>query len=320
MRRRGEHRPGAFQPQPAAIFADSSFLLPLSILSSSTRAWIGSTQDSVLGAEAYLGDLYISISEGMDKSWMENWRSRLINNEYKEGVKSFLQKAQVVVGLDNKIRCPCRFCANKEFIQIGLVEEHLFVNGILPSYTRWVFHGERYTIEEVIRQRRSQRVETDNNRIHELLHDVEVEQIVGHENVEEFGGTEGEPEQDIVGGEQFNKLFAYANRELYPGCQSFSKLKFLIRLLHIKTTRNLSNKTMDDLIPMYPRSLDALLLFQRQLRLMHPPVDGVEDQVRGQRWRNFINFWVGRYLLTLGRIGGMKECTLNILPILWVTQ
>ncbi|KAG9458709.1 hypothetical protein H6P81_003217 [Aristolochia fimbriata] len=240
---------------------------------------------------SYLIDLYLS--EGMDKSWMENWRSKLSNKEYKEGIKSFMQKAQVVVGLGNKIRCPCHFCTNKEFIQIGLVEEHLFVNEMLPSYACWVFHEESYTLEEVIRQRRPQRVETDNNRIHELLHDVKVEQIVGHDNVEEFGGTEGEPEQDTVGGEQFNKLFADANRELFPGCQSFSKLKFFIRLLHIKTTRNLSNKTMDDLIGLMkealptgetlPRNYYEAKMLLRKLGFFYEKIDACKN--------DFILFW-----------------------------
>ncbi|KAG9457976.1 hypothetical protein H6P81_002484 [Aristolochia fimbriata] len=191
----------------------------------------------------------------MDKSWMQNWRSRLFNKEYKEGVKYFMQKAQTVVGSDNKVRCPCWVCANGDFHSLSRVEEHLFVHGMLPSYTRWVFHGESYTIEEVFRQRRPQTVETDNTRIHELLHDVEVEQIVAHDNIEEFGGVEGEARQNTSGGEQFNNLFADANKELYPGCKSFSKLKFIIRLLHIKTTRNLSNKAINDLIGLIKEAL-----------------------------------------------------------------
>ncbi|KAG9458850.1 hypothetical protein H6P81_003358 [Aristolochia fimbriata] len=84
---------------------------------------------------------------GMDKSWMQNWRSRLFNKEYKEGVKYFMQKAQTVVGSDNKVRCPCRVCANGDFHSLSRVEEHLFVHGMLPSYTRWVFHGVREMIK-----------------------------------------------------------------------------------------------------------------------------------------------------------------------------
>jgi hypothetical protein len=44
-------------------------------------------------------------------------------------------------------------------------------------------------------------------------------------------GDEGEPDEDM---ESFYRLVEDAAKELYPGCKNFSKLRFMIRLLHIK--------------------------------------------------------------------------------------
>ncbi|KAF5475566.1 hypothetical protein F2P56_007362 [Juglans regia] len=46
----------------------------------------------------------------------------------------------------DRIRCPCRICCNNLFLPIFEVESHLFIKGINPNYTQWIFHGEEETL------------------------------------------------------------------------------------------------------------------------------------------------------------------------------
>ena len=46
--------------------------------------------------------------------------------------------------------CPCIICQNQCFQPPAIVYEHLVMNGIDPSYTNWVFHGEQEPIRHVM--------------------------------------------------------------------------------------------------------------------------------------------------------------------------
>jgi hypothetical protein len=41
-----------------------------------------------------------------------------------------------------QILCPCRWCLNRTRGHKGLVEDHLYLNGMASTYTRWIHHGE----------------------------------------------------------------------------------------------------------------------------------------------------------------------------------
>ncbi|XP_042964332.1 uncharacterized protein LOC122298585 isoform X2 [Carya illinoinensis] len=79
--------------------------------------------------------------EKMDKSWM-HISDRLRSNEYDEGVRTFMAMALANARGSDRIRCPCRRCRNYYFQPIATVEDHLFIIGIDPRYTKWIFHGE----------------------------------------------------------------------------------------------------------------------------------------------------------------------------------
>uniref|UniRef100_A0A2N9G009 DUF4216 domain-containing protein n=1 Tax=Fagus sylvatica TaxID=28930 RepID=A0A2N9G009_FAGSY len=53
----------------------------------------------------------------------------------------------------------------------------------------------------------------------------------------------------------FDKLWEDAQRELYPGCKKFSKLAFIVKLLHIKTIYNWSDKSFDIVIDLIKKAL-----------------------------------------------------------------
>jgi hypothetical protein len=51
------------------------------------------------------------------------------------------------------VRCPCSKCANRKRKTKKAMWEHIWKNGFVPDYTKWIFHGEAHrTREEMVRQ------------------------------------------------------------------------------------------------------------------------------------------------------------------------
>ncbi|XP_058071152.1 uncharacterized protein LOC131220206 [Magnolia sinica] len=75
----------------------------------------------------------------MDKSWMQKSRVSL---EYVKGMKEFIEFAFNNAASEGKILCPCVKCTNLFWRAHKEVVDHLVCEGIMPNYTRWVFHGE----------------------------------------------------------------------------------------------------------------------------------------------------------------------------------
>ncbi|KAH7852547.1 hypothetical protein Vadar_026176 [Vaccinium darrowii] len=77
----------------------------------------------------------------MDKSWMNLSR---LDPRYLQGVIDFMAFARKNIrDGETEISCPCKKFHNFVRKKIDVVKEHLVVNGISPSYTIWIFHGER---------------------------------------------------------------------------------------------------------------------------------------------------------------------------------
>lgn len=109
--------------------------------------------------------------------------------------------------------------------------EHLLWHGFLSGYKKWILHGELFTDDEEEVLQNHDETNTDDN-MQEMLHDR-----FGMQH--EFDNFErvppvGEAEKPCEEAEKFYKLMEDAEKELYPGCQKFSKLSFIIRLLQIK--------------------------------------------------------------------------------------
>ncbi|CAM8978357.1 unnamed protein product [Rhodiola kirilowii] len=60
------------------------------------------------------------------------------------GVKNFIEAAVAkgFLASDNTIRCPCTKCKNRRFINIRMMEAHLYIYGFTPNYFNWTLHGE----------------------------------------------------------------------------------------------------------------------------------------------------------------------------------
>ena len=75
----------------------------------------------------------------MDKSWISLDRR---SEEYRVGVKSFLNFAVRHTTSPDHMRCPCLKCGNVKYQNLSEIETHLIIFGIDQSYTNWFLHGE----------------------------------------------------------------------------------------------------------------------------------------------------------------------------------
>ena len=87
--------------------------------------------------------------------------------------------------------------------------------------------------------------------------------------------------------EQFAKLVRDAREPLYPNCTKFSKLEFLIKLLHIKTVNRWSQKSFDQILILIKvdlpngerlsKSYSEAKIYMRELRLGYIPIHACKN-------------------------------------------
>ncbi|XP_019263792.1 PREDICTED: uncharacterized protein LOC109241509 [Nicotiana attenuata] len=174
-----------------------------------------------------------------DKSWMYLLRW---TDEYIRGVNNFLDKAFERASQRNKILCPCKKCINRYWHYRNVVEDHLVVNGFVDGYTKWVFHGEGLSSRNAPHQSNDDEDSNMRDDIDGLLHDT-------------FRNVEGEAEQEeqmretlSEDAKRFFRLLEEGKQELYPGCETFTKLSFTIRLYVFKSLHGLSNVAFSDML------------------------------------------------------------------------
>ncbi|KAF5459683.1 hypothetical protein F2P56_019609 [Juglans regia] len=189
----------------------------------------------------------------MDKSWMRI-EDRLQSNEYAEGVRQFLAMAQANTPGSDHIRCPCRRCRNRSFYSIPTVEDHLFIIGIDPTYTEWIFHGEddpfldaTFSYEEADDASAYSDYIDD---VDEMLDDIRHGSFM--DNSARYEGNANPNDQPSTSytptNLNFEELVANARHPLYPSCDKFSKLSFIVKLLHIKSIGGWTVKSFDMVI------------------------------------------------------------------------
>ncbi|KAK9209186.1 hypothetical protein WN944_001550 [Citrus x changshan-huyou] len=179
--------------------------------------------------------------------------------EYVDGVKAFVNLAENHLNEEGKTRCPCRNCQNMELKYLDDVERNLYRHGMSFSYQRWVFHSEEIDLSSYIQTPSS---------INDTSHIEEVEDDEMLEMLNEIGGPMqmdcGLDESNNsnasgvhISADKFGELFDEAQKELYPGCKTFSALTFLVKLMHIKVLNRWSNKSFDMLLQILEKAFPA---------------------------------------------------------------
>ena len=125
----------------------------------------------------------------------------------------------------------------------------MVINGIVRNYDFWIFHGEeKIPTIDIIDDDSSEDTNDDGtDDMAGLIADV-----IGEPNFVAFGSDERVAqeinEEPNDNAKRFYRLIRDAETKLYPGCENFSKLSFIVKLLHIKSLGGWSNKSFTMLL------------------------------------------------------------------------
>ena len=161
------------------------------------------------------------------------------SKDYIEGVNEFIEFA-FRNSKTNKILCPCTHCANYHKGSRTSVREHLIDprRGLVRGYKKWVFHGED--------------PKTSNQRTEhaEMEHDMDglINDVFGIHLMEEAALGEGDRNPQVGENSKFYQLVKENEEMLYPNCNKYSKLSFMIHLYHLKCLNGWSDKSFSMLL------------------------------------------------------------------------
>ncbi|XP_028125191.1 uncharacterized protein LOC114322108 [Camellia sinensis] len=171
----------------------------------------------------------------MDKSWMMI-KDRLKSKEYQQGVKSFIDFAMKDLGPHGDIRCPCVDCLNGTKHSRQVVWLHLIQRGIAYSYRTWVHHEEHVplchdqpSMPNIDGERYGATIFDIKNNLGELptmLEEIYMRGLMDDHIDEEPNSSERENLVKLI------RLFDNTRCKMYPECEKFSILSFVIKMLH----------------------------------------------------------------------------------------
>ncbi|XP_021761331.1 uncharacterized protein LOC110726182 isoform X1 [Chenopodium quinoa] len=176
----------------------------------------------------------------MDHNWMNYPRS---SEDFKVALNFFLDDSFAKDAIGDQIFLPCKTCSRRFCHSRDDVYDHLIVNGFVKGFKEWVLQREGYSFTNNDRQNVH---EVNNQSTHDdidgLLHDTFRD--VG-EGLNRDHEVKSEPNEEA---RKFFHLVEEGKKELYPGCKTFSKLYFIIRLFLFKCLNDLSNVAFGDLL------------------------------------------------------------------------
>jgi hypothetical protein len=195
----------------------------------------------------------------INKRWMIPARSTPL---YLDGVRKFIQFAVRNSVRNGQILYPCSKCSNRFWLGREEVHEHLIWTGFMSGYTTWIFHGECIDSTKPTFQPSTSQEEHDDeteiDEIEQLLVDGfgMYDSACLNTNIVPDSEEEESADECDEDAETFRSLAMKGSKELYEGCNKFSKLQFLVRLLNIKNKRCVTNVSFEDFLELFR---DALL-------------------------------------------------------------
>ena len=175
----------------------------------------------------------------MDREWISSGIK--FTPPYEKGVKEFINFVREKGNREESILCPCSECPNLIRHDVKTVQAHLNYNGMSITYTRWIFHGEEFSDDE-----------SNGGGSEDVLVDSDDEDNFEHDNGNNYddmatmvddlekAGKKGPNDPNI-----YAKLIEEAKRELHEGCTTMTRLNFIIKMLHIKSSNRVTNRTFD---------------------------------------------------------------------------
>lgn len=184
----------------------------------------------------------------VNKDWIDLVNRR--SDDYINGVENFLKFV-----FSNRppgtteILCPCKNCSNRYYKDRATVKEHCIVLGFEKWYKNWTFHGEDY-----VNLQGTQNESAENDNLHDMDMHSNMRQLV-----EEGFGIQRPGMDEVVQSDKnavkFFKLLKDAETELWEGCEEFTRLSFIVELMHLKTISGWSNKSFTELLKILNRAM-----------------------------------------------------------------
>ncbi|XP_074351607.1 uncharacterized protein LOC141690732 [Apium graveolens] len=160
----------------------------------------------------------------MDRSWLKADRR---TQEFKLGVDELLNFAFLNGFKQNKISCPCLRCAHSKSWNAQTVKDHLYQYGIDQTYTCWIWHGESNYVQSHVVSEQESSVDPTNMRMGQ---DIIDDEDISLDSSDFMNHVQGE------------------NEPLYPGCESFTKMRALVKLYNLKAKHGISDKCFSDVL------------------------------------------------------------------------
>jgi hypothetical protein len=202
------------------------------------------------------------------RAWMYDRKARkYLTPEFLNGVEHFVDVAIHYSTSMNEsmIRCPCKRCGNKQYLNPSDVKAHIYSKGFRENYWFWTSHGEvEHThafgvdIQASSSTVGAQTNDMNINQYQTLVFDAFGPEVAANYQNEIPQASVQAPNPEA---QKFYDLLGSFNRPLWEGCDRHTELSAAIRLMTIKAENTVSHTCynqfvtlMDECLPQ-PHSL-----------------------------------------------------------------
>ncbi|KAG4961006.1 hypothetical protein JHK87_037639 [Glycine soja] len=162
----------------------------------------------------------------MDRHWMKTAR---ITEEYENGVEGFLKFAKDNASDNGGLYfCPCVKCLNGRRQCLDDIRTHLICDGICPTYTKWIWHGELPEMSSTPPTAPTD--EQVGDQIEDMLRDL---------------GQEGFRQANAP---YYDTLHNDSKIPLFIGCTKYTRLSGVLALVNLKARFGWSDKSFNELL------------------------------------------------------------------------
>ncbi|KAL3534862.1 hypothetical protein ACH5RR_003323 [Cinchona calisaya] len=143
-----------------------------------------------------------------------------------------------------EIRCPCSKDQNRKLMNPDHVGEHILKYGFMEDYWYWTSHGESKPVGVDAPGTSSSNSEFLSNEYQNRYQSMVFDAVGSsnfryeyHQEKENGANFEEPPNTEAT---HFYDMLQSAQRQLYPGCESFTKLSMAVHSMSLKLDYNLS--------------------------------------------------------------------------------
>ncbi|KAL4588812.1 hypothetical protein LXL04_001707 [Taraxacum kok-saghyz] len=221
-----------------------------------------------------------------DRKWMyEQYDDRgHLSPIFINGVKAFAEFASSKPSHmdEGRIKCPCKNCRNRPFLDVDVVRLHLYKDGFVQNYKCWDRHGETLLDNTL----------SDADDTYTTLHEQHAptyrEMILDATYSDCVNGFMSRPieEEPNTTDKKFFDMLKAADKELWSSCKKATQLSVVSRLLNIKSDYRMPEQCYDticqlinDVIPEENNMVDSLYNIKKLVQSLVLPVE-VQTEIK----------------------------------------